>query len=238
MRRSPWSRTAIAGYRPLESTEAAELAAQAATGDDAARWRFALGVAPLVRRFAWRAAKRYGRVGLMEELASEGTAEVARRCHGYDPSRASPCVFAEQVSWQGFRRVLCDLGYPVRLPAHQVEPRGAKAKPRGARTEAAGRAAWAPAEGFGVVPTWLDFETRPDDGLEAVDRADLLARVCEFRRLLTARERRVLAMRCRLGLTHREVGRWLGVSYEAARQSEAKALGKLRAALNVEAMAS
>src|SRR5690606_35649159 len=113
--------------RALTPSEAGELARRAASGDAEARWALARSVAPLLRRLGSRTAYRFGRPSLSWELADAGLTEFWARCHLYDPTRGTPGTFAERVAWHGFRGVLRDLGYPVRVPAWAVEPRGVKA---------------------------------------------------------------------------------------------------------------
>lgn len=231
-RRRPTSTWIPDAGRALPRAEAGELARRAAAGDAAARWEWTRSVAPLVRKVAGRVARRFGRGRLSWELADAGITEVWQRCHLYDPERGSPGVFAERVAWHGFREVLGELGYPVRLPSWVLEPKGVKARQSGAETWHRATTAMASPESIGIRPAALDVMPEDDtDPAEAIDLADFVRRLCGLRKFLTPRERRVLAMRFRLGRTLGEVGAWMGVTAERVRQIEAGALGKLRKAM-------
>jgi RNA polymerase sigma factor (sigma-70 family) len=223
------------GYRPLSAAAAGELARRAADGDADARWELARSVAPAVRKAAARVARRHGRSRLLDDMADAGIAAVWERCHLYDPTRGAPTTFASRVAWHGFRDVLSDLGFPCHVPVYLFEHTNKKSKSAAADVLlAADRVKAAPERLDRPDLRRLDIPSG-DDGLDPIDRRDLLERLCSLRSILSPRERRVLAMRFRLGLKHADIGRWIGRHRERSRQIEIQAIAKLRAAIDVAA---
>src|SRR5690606_25520132 len=153
---------------------------------------------------------------------------VWERCHLYDPSRGNVSTFASRVAGNAFADTLAELGYPARLPLYLVEGTAQREAAGDAVIAAAGAVTRAPVSaGRRPGESGVDIEAEGDDIAGDLDRAANLARICSLRCLLTRRERRVLAMRFRLGLTQKQIGRWMGVTGEAVRQSEGRAIAKL-----------
>jgi RNA polymerase sigma factor (sigma-70 family) len=223
----------IPAIPPLSRGEAGERARRAGDGDRGARWELVASVLPMLRDQAKLFALRRGKSRLIDDLIAEAVAGLWAKAHQYDPGRGNFSTFAWCAASNAFADVVGELAHPARLPMYLVE----SVNEREQASEAVIRAASAAARAYepiGVRPAnLLDPPASAEDPAAAIDRADTLRRLCRFRELLTPRERRVLAMRFRLDRTHKEIGRWLGVSYETVRQSEIKAIGKLRKAMGV-----
>lgn len=222
----------IDSYRPLSPNEAGGRARRAAEGDSAARLELLASVSPMVRDAAKLFAYRRHKSRLLDDLIAEGLAGVWSKAHLYDPARGAFSTFAWRVASNAFADVVGELAYPARLPMYLVETNGEREAASEEVHRAAARIAQAP-EPIGVRPTFLldPADRSTGDPAESIDRADLLQRLCGLRRILSRRERRVLAMRFRLDRTHKEIGKWLGVSYETARQDELRAIKKLQRAM-------
>lgn len=170
-------------------------------------------------------APRYRGRGLdLDDLVQEGFVGLIRACARYDGRGGTPfSAYAALVIRRAIERALVDQAFPIRVPNHL---RGRLEPPRG-RQE--------PGPGGPGIPL-ADLAVAPAGArAEADDRARLRAAVDD----LPPRERAVIRLRYGLRAgpprTLAEIGAMTGRSRQLIQQWEARALRRLRLALDPDA---
>jgi RNA polymerase sigma factor (sigma-70 family) len=203
----------------------------------------AIDIRDHVRLVKWTLAKRYrfrARVAVdQDDLYAVGLAALHRAAQTFDPTRGSFATYALPWLRARLNRELMDHGSIVRVPVHKLEARSK----RGERWWPAVASLNAPLRGQqdGGIPATLEDlipsdAPSPDADLERQDAKRQVAALIE-RAGLSARERRVVMLRVSEH-SHEDISPEFGITREAVRQIEVRALAKLRQAAGSEARGS